>query len=102
MTVCGLDVSFSNYSVIIVYNLINIYILQGSVLNKRILNIMRYCLDCKKKASFNTEGLKAIYCVDHKKEDMVNVVSKTCLDCKKQPTFNTEGLKALYCIDHKK
>jgi hypothetical protein len=35
--------------------------------------------DCKKQPTFNIEGKKeALYCSTHKKENMVNVISKTC------------------------
>ena len=62
--------------------------------------------DCKKIPSYNNEGeKKPLYCVIHKKEDMINVISKTCIypDCKKQANFNNEGdKKPLYCLTHKK
>jgi hypothetical protein len=59
---------------------------------------------CCIKPYFNIEGeLKALFCASHKKEGMVNVISKTCLECKKQPNYNKEGeAKALYCTSHKK
>jgi hypothetical protein len=60
---------------------------------------------CKTTPSFNFEGKpKAEYCFEHKKEGMVNVISKTCIEpgCKKRPTFNTEGKNAEYCSKHKK
>ena len=61
-------------------------------------------LNCKKQPAFNIEGQpKGLYCATHKKDGMINVISKTCLDCKKQPAFNIEGQpKALYCSKHKK
>ena len=61
---------------------------------------------CSKWATYNKEGeKKALYCMAHKKEGMVNVVSKTCLHsgCQKRPNYNKEGeKKALYCAEHKK
>ncbi len=62
------------------------------------------CLECKKRPYFNIEGdPKGIYCVDHKKDEMVNVKAKTCLECKKRPYFNVEGdPKGVYCAAHKK
>ena len=62
------------------------------------------CLECNKRASFNVEGAKkALYCKDHQKGGMVDVIHKTCLECNKQPVFNVEGAKkALYCKDHQK
>jgi hypothetical protein len=62
--------------------------------------------DCKKHPVYNNEGeKKALYCVTHKKEDMIDVKSRRCIhpDCKKHPVYNNEGeKKALYCITHKK
>ena len=59
---------------------------------------------CNVIPSFNIQGeTKALYCAIHKKEGMINVISKTCLDCKKIPAFNKEGeTKAVYCVIHKK
>jgi hypothetical protein len=60
--------------------------------------------NCKIKPVFNIEGHKALYCVNHKKEGMVNVKDKTCIHegCKTRPTYNIEGELALYCVKHKK
>ena len=59
---------------------------------------------CDKRANFNKEGeTTALYCYTHKKDGMVDVISKTCLECKKIPNFNKEGeTTALYCSTHKK
>jgi hypothetical protein len=68
----------------------------------------RICIEvgCTKSACYNKEGeTKRLYCASHKKEGMVNVVSKTCIEigCKVRPTYNKEGeKKALYCSKHKK
>ena len=61
--------------------------------------MVRYCLICKERQPiYNYQGLKAEYCSDCKKEDMIDVVSKKCVICKeKQPNFNYQGLKAEYC-----
>ena len=66
----------------------------------------RKCVEptCDKYPMYNYEGEKAKYCVIHKLENMVNVVSKTCIhpNCKKQPVFNVEGqTKGLFCSEHK-
>ena len=66
----------------------------------------RKCVEptCDKYPIYNYEGEKAKYCVIHKLENMVNVVSKTCIhpNCKKQPVFNVEGqTKGLFCSEHK-
>ena len=61
---------------------------------------------CNKIPSFNlpTET-KAIYCFEHKKENMIDVTHKRCIfdGCNTQPNFNlpTET-KGLYCFEHKK
>jgi EsV-1-7 cysteine-rich motif len=61
---------------------------------------------CKIRPIFNVEGeTKALYCSEHKKDGMVNVISKTCIHegCKTRPTYNNEGeTKGLYCSEHKK
>jgi Holliday junction resolvase len=62
--------------------------------------------NCKKIPSFNYENEKqAIYCSEHKKENMIDVKHKTCIfeNCKKIPSFNYENEKqAIYCSEHKK
>jgi hypothetical protein len=48
---------------------------------------------------------QALYCSEHKKENMINVKSKRCIHdkCMKYPAFNIPTEKqALYCIEHKK
>ena len=59
---------------------------------------------CKVRPNFNKAGeTKALYCSAHKKEGMVNVISKSCLECNINSSFNEEGeSKALYCSAHKK
>ena len=50
--------------------------------------------DCKKQSSYNNEGeRKPLYCSTHKKEDMIDVISRRCIypDCKKQSSYNNEG-----------
>ena len=42
--------------------------------------------NCKKQPNYNIEGeTKALYCSYHKKENMINVITKTCMfeKCKK-------------------
>jgi hypothetical protein len=61
---------------------------------------------CKTRPYYNLEGeTKPIYCLQHKKEGMVDVKNKTCIHegCKKQPGFNIKDeTKAIYCSTHKK
>lgn len=59
--------------------------------------------NCKKQPVFNYLNEKnALYCLNHKKDEMVNVVSKKCIECKiKQPVYNKEGLQPEYCGDCK-
>jgi hypothetical protein len=64
--------------------------------------------DCKITASYNNEGeRKPLYCVTHKKEDMINLINKykKCIyqDCKIRANYNNRGeKKPLYCVTHKK
>ena len=62
--------------------------------------------NCKKQSSFNFENEKnAIYCSQHKKENMIDIKSKKCIfeNCKIIPLYNFENEKnAIYCSQHKK
>jgi hypothetical protein len=62
------------------------------------------CLECDKHPAFNTNGEKnGLYCAQHKKEGMVNVITPTCIECDTIPCFNYEGqMCGLYCLEHKK
>ncbi len=62
------------------------------------------CKECPTRASYGKpESKLAEYCATHKKEGMVNVVSKTCKECPKQPYYGKPGSKlAEYCATHKK
>jgi hypothetical protein len=60
---------------------------------------------CKKFPCFNYEGELGLYCLEHKKENMVNVKNKLCIhqDCKRQRKYNYVNEKnPLYCGEHKK
>jgi len=59
--------------------------------------------DCKKRPTFNYEGLSAKYCSEHKEKNMIDVIHARCheINCNKIPTFNYEGLPANYCFEHK-
>ena len=58
---------------------------------------------CQTLPTYNFEGSKAIFCVQHKKDGMLNVVNKRCQKdgCKISATYNFEGSKALFCFEHK-
>ena len=60
---------------------------------------------CNKQPSYNYEGeTKALFCFNHKLENMINVKDKTCIqeNCNTRPNFNYEGEKvAKYCSEHK-
>ena len=46
---------------------------------------------------------KGLYCLEHKLNDMVNVITKTCIieECGTHPSFNYENIKTpIYCIEH--
>ena len=61
--------------------------------------------NCKKQPTFNVETNKvAIFCFDHKLENMINIISKKCQyeDCEKIPNYNLQGEKhPIYCKSHK-
>ena len=49
--------------------------------------------ECNKLARFNTlEQKNALYCFQHKKENMINIKKTTCIEsnCITQPIFNTK------------
>ena len=60
---------------------------------------------CKKQPYYNNENEKtALYCNEHKKDDMIDVKHKKCIynGCKKQPKYNKEDDKSgIYCNQHK-
>ena len=60
---------------------------------------------CRIRAYFNINGEKeGLYCVAHKREEMIDVIHKTCIekDCKTQAVFNYKGNKAgIRCSKHK-
>jgi len=67
----------------------------------------RYCIykDCLKQPTFNSSNEKiAIYCSEHKKENMIDIINKRCIheNCLKQPNYNLATEKnAIYCSEHK-
>ena len=65
---------------------------------------MRKCIECNKQPTYNIEGCIPRYCADHKKDGMINVISKKCIynNYDKRPIYNVEGEKRpIYCIEHK-
>jgi hypothetical protein len=60
---------------------------------------------CNVQPIYNFEGqTKAIYCVKHKKDDMIDIKHETCIDigCKFRPYYNFEGkITPMYCSTHK-
>ena len=62
-------------------------------------------MDLFEDKTFNYLGKKGLYCNAHKKQNMVNVLSKKCAEerCNKNPGFNyPDQSKGLYCVSHKK
>jgi hypothetical protein len=61
--------------------------------------------NCKKRPYFNYEyEKKALYCLTHKLNNMLNIKDKKCIyeGCKTIPIYNYENKKkALYCLTHK-
>jgi hypothetical protein len=78
-------------------------------INNEIIKRKKYkCIfkDCYKRPNFNLpEQKKPLYCLEHKKENMIDITSKRCIhnDCMKRPTFNSpDQIIPLYCFKHKK
>ena len=48
--------------------------------------------------NYGLEGKKAEYCVEHKKENMVNVKNKKCKEngCQKQPHYGLEDMEQMF------
>ena len=61
----------------------------------------RICVCGKAQPTFNFPGEKRKYCVQCKKEGMVDVISKRC-DCGSLATFNFPGEKRKFCSQCKK
>jgi hypothetical protein len=60
--------------------------------------------NCLKVPYYNLPTEKSgLYCVNHKKENMINIRNNKCIDCNKYPYFNVPSeKKPLYCREHKK
>jgi len=62
--------------------------------------------NCNKKPNFNLPNEKVgIYCKQHCKENMIDIIHKKCLkdNCNKRPNFNLPNEKVgIYCKKHKK
>ena len=61
--------------------------------------------ECNKQPFYNLPiETKGLFCSEHKKENMIDIINKRCIkgECKKRPNFNlpTET-KGLYCFTHK-
>lgn len=66
---------------------------------------MKYCTECERYAVYNVVGGKPVYCGEHRKEGMVNVMSRsTCKEagCMKSRAYGMKGGKAEYCSEHRK
>jgi hypothetical protein len=68
------------------------------------------CLECDKRAMYNLPGKTGgIYCINHKKDGMINVKGKRCefiynngIRCYTIPIYNKDGeQKGKFCIEHK-
>jgi len=65
----------------------------------------RKCLfdSCAKNSSYNYINEKPIYCNIHKKENMINVISKICQVefCNTRSSYNYKNKMPKYCSTHK-
>ena len=61
--------------------------------------------NCTRRPSYNLPNEKTpLYCKEHIKENMVDIISKHCLyeNCTRGPSYNIPTVKtALYCKEHK-
>lgn len=59
---------------------------------------------CYTKSSFNYEGENPLFCNNHKKDAMINILRLKCQEpnCKNRSVFNYECEKSKYCLEHKK
>jgi hypothetical protein len=60
-----------------------------------------YIDECQKYGYFGYSNSKVTYCLQHKKDDMKDLVNKKCEKCSKFPNFNFEGQPPKYCVEHK-
>ena len=69
--------------------------------------VSQICIEvgCKIRPAYNLEGeAKALYCVSHKLDGMVDIKNKTCIhpNCKIQPAYNLKNETiGIYCGAHK-
>jgi hypothetical protein len=59
---------------------------------------------CIKQPTYNIAGSKkALYCYDHKLDNMITLYTKICIyeGCSSTATFNKPGLKPQFCARHK-
>ena len=60
--------------------------------------------NCYKRASFNYENNKALFCYTHKLDSMINVTINKCIhpNCKTTANYNTiNNKRGIYCVSHK-
>jgi hypothetical protein len=62
----------------------------------------RKCTECDKFASFNIKGKPVLYCSEHKKDGMINVLNKNVWNVIKDLVIIINEKKPLYCAEHKK
>ena len=58
------------------------------------------CKDCKKRAYFGILGSIALYCNEHKKENMISMTNNKCQSskCTETPIFGLHNKKVQYFI----
>lgn len=63
----------------------------------------KFCIEneCTNIATFNYKNMKRAYCIQHRKEKMVEIGKPICEDCFTGATFGFKNSKATKCFEHK-
>lgn len=65
----------------------------------------QYCRaeGCPKQAIYGIEQYKSLYCLEHKFNGMINVMSKRCeySGCMSRPSYGNKGERPIFCSKHK-
>ena len=59
-------------------------------------------IGCSKQGTFGIAENLEIYCLEHKDDNMIDIIHKICLNCNKRAYYGNSFGKLLYCKEHKK